>query len=225
MNGLDAWDSYPKLLGDLYFGSQVVQMGLYRNSGPIEVSLKGYYRSDSVLYSKTINFPDTVGGHRFVPRLWAKAKINHLLDLVAAYGETDELVNQVLDLSLRFQILTKYTAFYVDPDDPNTTDFEDDQINPQKFALHQNFPNPFNPQTTIRYTLPSDAQLYDVTIKIYDMLGRLVMVLVKSKQGAGSYSVVWNGKDSFGNAVPSGVYLYAIKAGAYKETRKMILLK
>jgi Ca-activated chloride channel homolog len=226
MNGLDAWDSYPKILGDLYFGSQVVQMGLYRNSGPFEISLKGFYRSDSVVYSKTINFPDSVGGHRFVPRLWAKAKINHLLSLIDAYGETDELVDQVIDLSLRYQVLTTYTAFYVDPDDPNTTKIdEEDPINPDEFTLHQNFPNPFNPQTTIRYSLPGDVQLYDVTIKIYDMLGRLVMVLFKSKQGPGSYSVVWNGRDAAGNAVPSGVYLYTIKAGPYKETRKMILLK
>lgn len=225
MDGLDAWDTYPKVLGDLYWGSQLVQLGLYRNSGPINVSLKGYYRSDSVTYSKTINFPDTVGGHRFVPRLWAKAKINNLLQMIETYGETDELVNQVIDLSLRFQVLTKYTAFYIDPDEQEATAIDDKTVQPEKFALQQNFPNPFNPETTIRYTLPSDLQNYEVTIKIYDVLGRLVLVLVKTTQGPGSYSVVWNGRDAHGNAVPSGVYLYTISAGSFTETKKMILIK
>ena len=89
----------------------------------------------------------------------------------------------------------------------------------------KNFPNPFNPQTTIRYTLPAGAQFYDVTIKIYDMLGRLVMVLVKDRQSPGTYSIAWNGKDVNGIALPSGVYLYTLKAGSYTETKKMILIK
>ena len=67
-----------------------------------------------------------------MPRLWAKAKINHLMDLIAAYGETDELVDQVIDLSLRFQVLTKYTAFYIDPDE-HPTDVEEESVHPEEF--------------------------------------------------------------------------------------------
>jgi Ca-activated chloride channel family protein len=226
MDGLDAWDTYPKNLGDLYWGSQIIQLGLYKNSGLTDVVLKGYYGSDSVSYSKTVNFSDTLGGHRFVPRLWAKSKIDHLMSLIEIYGETDELVNQIIDLSLRFQVLTKYTAFYTDPDDPdNPTAIEDELNQPQKFALHQNYPNPFNPETKISYTLPTDQTLYTVTIKIYDSLGRLIKVLVKKQQNPGTYTVSWNGLDKNGNQLPSGVYLYSLQAGPYKQTRKMILLK
>ena len=73
---------------------------------------------------------------------------------------------------------------------------------PITFALHQNFPNPFNPITTLRYDLPSDAL---VTLSIYDMLGKEVTQLVNTSQQAGFKSVQWNATDSNGRAVSAGV--------------------
>ena len=93
---------------------------------------------------------------------------------------------------------------------------------PSTFTLHQNFPNPFNPTTTLRYDLPSDAF---VTLSIYDMLGREITKLVNTTQQAGFKSIQWNAKDSFGKSVSAGVYLYQIEAGEFVQTRKMVLLK
>jgi len=93
---------------------------------------------------------------------------------------------------------------------------------PSTFTLHQNFPNPFNPITTLRYDLPSDAF---VTISIYDMLGREVIELVSIAQHAGFKSIKWDATDSFGKQVSAGVYLYQIEAGDFVQTRKMVLLK
>ena len=93
---------------------------------------------------------------------------------------------------------------------------------PITFTLHQNFPNPFNPITTLRYDLPSDAL---VTLSIYDMLGREVTQLVNTTQEAGFKSVQWDAKDSMGRPVSAGVYLYQIQAGEFIETKKMVLLK
>lgn len=224
MPGLLTLDRYPKVLGDLFWGSQVMQLGLYQNSKEVEIALKGFYTTDSTVFRKTVFFSDTAGGHRFVPRLWAKAKIDNLLDQIHTYGENDELVNQVIDLSLRFQILTEYTAFYADPDDP-TTVIDKKINNPEIFALHQNYPNPFNPVTTISYQLPAGQALYHVTIKIYDALGRLIRVLVDENKAAGIYNVQWNGTAADGSKVPSGVYIYTIEAGSFKQSRKMLLLK
>ncbi len=220
--GLQAWDQYPKTMNDLFWGSQVTQVGLYKNSGMFDVILKGVMLADTVRYINAINFPDTSGGHRFVPRLWAKAKIDHILELIAIYGETDELVNQIIELSLRFQILTPYTAFYVDPtaiNDKNPT------LKADQFTLSQNYPNPFNPSTEIKYALPHNQASYHVVIKIYDTLGRLIVVLVDSSLAPGSYTATWNGKDLNGNAAPSGIYFYTIQAGPFKQTRKMMLLR
>ena len=88
---------------------------------------------------------------------------------------------------------------------------------PEEFALHNNYPNPFNPITTIRYDLPQES---DVTLTIYDITGRMVKTLVNNPQQAGMKNVVWNATD-----VTSGIYIYRIQAGDFTQTRKMILLK
>ena len=80
---------------------------------------------------------------------------------------------------------------------------------PVVFALDQNYPNPFNPTTTIRYGLPMQAA---VSLKIYDVLGREVMTLLEETQGAGVQSVVWNGWNSLGAQVSSGMYFYRLEA-------------
>jgi hypothetical protein len=93
---------------------------------------------------------------------------------------------------------------------------------PETFSLHQNYPNPFNPITSLRYDLPEQAQ---VTLTVYDLMGREVTQLVNTTQEAGYRSVKWNATDSFGKPVSAGVYLYQIRAGEFVQTRKMVLLK
>jgi hypothetical protein len=86
-----------------------------------------------------------------------------------------------------------------------------------KFSLAQNYPNPFNPTTSIRYHLPERSL---VTIKVYDVLGNEVVVLVNDEKVAGEYEVVFNGKD-----LASGIYFYQFTSRNFMQTRKMILLK
>jgi flagellar hook assembly protein FlgD len=93
---------------------------------------------------------------------------------------------------------------------------------PQQFDLAQNFPNPFNPSTTISYALPKDVS---VQLEIFNLLGQRVKVLTDGYQTAGFKSVVWDGFDQSGKAVSSGIYIYRLKAGNYTKTRKMMLLK
>lgn len=93
---------------------------------------------------------------------------------------------------------------------------------PVSFVLTQNFPNPFNPTTTISYELPKNT---NVLIVIYDIAGRKVKELVNRGQQAGVYLVKWDGKNEIGQAVASGVYIYKIVAGTYTKSNKMILLK
>ena len=93
---------------------------------------------------------------------------------------------------------------------------------PETFTLHQNFPNPFNPITTLSYDLPKDS---DVRLAIFDMLGNELATLVSTNQQAGFKSVQWDATDSMGRAVSAGVYLYQIEAGEFIQTKKMVLLK
>ncbi len=88
---------------------------------------------------------------------------------------------------------------------------------PSRFGLSQNYPNPFNPTTVISYQL---SVFSNVTLKVYDVLGREVGTLVNERQTAGSHSVTFNAAN-----LPSGVYFYHLQAGSYGNTKKLLLLK
>ena len=90
-------------------------------------------------------------------------------------------------------------------------------IGPKEFKLEQNFPNPFNPTTTIQYQVPADSK---VTLKVYDILGSEVATLVNEEQEAGYKEVQFNG-----NNIASGMYVYRLQAGDFVSTKKMILVK
>ncbi len=93
---------------------------------------------------------------------------------------------------------------------------------PRTYQLFQNYPNPFNPQTMIRYDLPDPGH---VNITVYNILGQKVRSLVDGHQEPGHKSVNWDGKDSEGREVASGIYFYKIKARRFEKTKKMVLLK
>ncbi|MBN1351088.1 VWA domain-containing protein [candidate division KSB1 bacterium] len=223
--GLLSWERFPKSLPDLFWGSQVLEMGLYSNSGDFDITLNGKIRGRPVSYSNFVVFADTIGGCRFVPRLWAKAKIDYLLEQIEIYGEIQELVDAIIELSIRFSILTPYTAFYSDPDPTAVDDQHATEALVKGFELHQNYPNPFNPTTEISYTLPRGTQHHFVVIKVYDMLGRLVKTLVAENKAPGTHKVIWDGTDTLGQRVPSGVYVVTMQVGDFKQSRKMILMK
>jgi len=91
---------------------------------------------------------------------------------------------------------------------------------PLKFCLNQNYPNPFNPTTNIEYQLPENCF---VNIGVFSVNGREIITLVNEKQEAGSRKIQWNGLDEYGIHVPSGIYIYQIKADQYLKSMKMIL--
>ncbi|MCY3683296.1 MAG: T9SS type A sorting domain-containing protein [Gemmatimonadetes bacterium] len=99
----------------------------------------------------------------------------------------------------------------------------DIQTTPTEFALLQNFPNPFNPDTTIGYELAESA---DVTLQIYNVVGQVVRTLIAAEsQSIGRYQVRWDGMDDRGMPVSSGIYFYQISAGKFQDVRKLMLLK
>lgn len=92
----------------------------------------------------------------------------------------------------------------------------------KKTQLKGNYPNPFNPETSIAFDLEKDD---DVSIEIFNAKGQKVKTLLNHRLNAGSHNIVWNGKDDQGNNVSSGIYFFNMKSGKYTSTRKMILMK
>ena len=100
-------------------------------------------------------------------------------------------------------------------------DITETDLIPDKYSISQNYPNPFNPETTIKYALPVES---DVSIKIYDNLGKEIETLVNGRKEAGYHSIIWNAKE-----VPSGIYFYKMIAGNGKEkfikVKKLMIMK
>ena len=108
--------------------------------------------------------------------------------------------------------------------DGETTRISEDRvIVPQDFVLHSNYPNPFNPSTTFSFTLPLDKR---VSVRIYDITGRLIRTLVSDEYFAqGTHSVTWNGLTDGGRTVASGQYIYTLEWGQFRHARRMVLVK
>ena len=93
---------------------------------------------------------------------------------------------------------------------------------PDEFALDQNFPNPFNSDTVISFSLPRQAA---VDLSIYSLTGQQLATLVRGTRTAGQYTVAWDGRDEEGQALASGVYLYRLQTGHNAKTHKLLLLR
>jgi len=151
-------------------------------------------------------------------------------------GSSQSIINDTISLylpqdSLYFDVVfTSYTGqnngggfSYIRTSVNNSElDMDDEYLLPDKYALQQNFPNPFNPRTTIHYELPNQEL---VKIIIFNLLGHQVKRLVDGFRGAGVNSIVWDATNDHGQPVSAGIYIYQLQAGGFLQTRKMILLK
>jgi len=125
---------------------------------------------------------------------------------------TDTISAKVISGSDTISIFRKAVVVYTNP-----TSVKEESIQPDKYYLYQNTPNPFNPSTIIIWQSPVSSWQ---TLKVYDLLGREVAVLVDEYKPAGKYEVEFNADN-----LPSGIYFYTINAGGFIETKKMVLIK
>ena len=152
---------------------------------------------------------------------------------LAAYG--DVVADGEVALSLVFRPTTEIESTVIEITDSETYDSAfgfnrlalpapvQVQTRPEVFALANNYPNPFNPATTIKYALPQAA---DVALTVYNVLGQPVRTLVAEHQNAGRYVVEWDAANDSGHSLSSGMYFYRLEAGGeFLETKKMLLLK
>jgi hypothetical protein len=93
---------------------------------------------------------------------------------------------------------------------------------PDGFSLSEAYPNPFNPETKINFSIPQNG---NIKIAVYNLLGQKIKTLVNQEFNAGSYSATWNGKDDFGKQVASGIYLFRLETESFKTTKKVMLMK
>jgi Ca-activated chloride channel family protein len=117
-DGVIVEESYPQTLPDLFAGTQLVVAGRYRDGGPATITLTGEVNGNPQRFTYGDNvFRSSGGGEAFIPRLWATRAIGHLLRQIRLHGENDEWVQSVVNLSIRYGIITPYTSYLIEEDD------------------------------------------------------------------------------------------------------------
>jgi len=220
-------ETYPDPLPNLYKGQQMIVSGRYAEAADVDVTLNGNAFGEDVSYDYALQLADSaVQQYRFLPKIWAKLKIEHLLVQYYLLDETSAEANAVrdsiIDVSIDYGVISPFTSF----GDP-ATDIEEakDQIvSAIEFELLGNYPNPFNPSTTIQFKVNTQLNRI-VKIKIFDSLGRLVKILSIMVISPGYYEVIWDGRLENGVMAASGNYFYLVDFGEAVLAGKMQLLK
>ena len=114
ISDIEAFDRFPRVLPDLFRGSQLLVLGRYRDRGEAQITVSGHTRGIPARFTTVQSFPGASLKASFLPRLWAGRKIAHLLHQIRLYGESDELVQEVIALSKAYAIITPYTSFLVE---------------------------------------------------------------------------------------------------------------
>jgi Ca-activated chloride channel family protein len=116
-DGIVVEQTYPSTLPDLFAGSQLVIAGRYRDGGPAAITLRGTVNGVEQIFTYQDNLFRSSGGDEFIPRLWATRAIGHLMNEIRLRGENSELVESIINLSLRYGIITPYTSYLIEEDD------------------------------------------------------------------------------------------------------------
>ena len=221
---------YPVDPPDLYRGKQLIVSGRYNASTGVTMKLSGMAFGSSVQYNYNFNLSSINNlNYQFLPKVWAKVKMEDLLIRYYSVGastvQAQTIYNQIVAVSQMYGVLCDFTSF--SGGYPITGDIEGDPQNTiiaADFELLGNYPNPFNPSTTIRFKI--NTGIYETAhIRIFNSIGELICTLSVDIRGKGTYEVKWNGKDNQGISVSSGVYLYSLNLGNSVMVKKMVLSK
>lgn len=161
--------------------------------------------------------------------------IDYIEDTYTSFGNDGNHLNQSInagtnsavpaDIADALYYASDHLPVYADFVSFGSTSSHEEEITPSpltKTFLGFNYPNPFNPTTTISFSIPEES---NIELSIYNIKGQKVRTLVNEILPAGEHSAIWNGKDSNGKLVGSGIYFYKLQTDSYTETKKMILLK
>jgi hypothetical protein len=221
--GLTSYDRAPEIPTTAESGTQLVQFGRYTGGGDYPIT--GYARVEAtkIYLESSGHFENIASGDRAIALLWARAKIDDLLRQISVYGEKDELVDAVIFLSVRYGILTPYTALYADPTSSSVGSGRELML-AERLALDHVAPNPFRDRTVVTWLMPQGSSRW-ATIEIIDITGRVVRTLLTDLVDAGLQTTEWDGRDDAGTLVASGSYVLRIRVGAEQRTQVVVVVR
>jgi len=215
----------PTKIPSYYSGSYFFASGRYDIGGTVPLAIGGKSVNGYKSYDSLLDFTSKNDTCKFIEKFWAKSMIDRIEWEIEIYGETPELKQQLIDLSLTYNIRCIYTAYVADYENVFTAIDDDNEVQVAKSFIAGNYPNPFNPTTNFRVYI--NSQLHGVKLlKIYDIRGRLVAVIDISHLQTGWHTVQFNAHDAYGNQLPSGVYIATLQIGdRIVNTVKINLMK
>lgn len=222
----DVSEVYPEPLPNLYLGQQMLISGRYQQSTTVETQLDGFAFGQPVSYNYELEFSDSTNvENQFLTKIWANLKIEHLLiqyySLDPNSYQAEQIRDEIIQISIDYGVICEFTSF------SNETDSEDitveENVSPV-FEIVGNYPNPFNPNTCIKFAVNNDIEKI-ILVNIYNSKGQLIKRIACEVNGKGIYSVNWDGRDRNEVSVASGIYFYSIDFGNMVRNAKMVLLK
>ena len=181
--------------------------------------LNSFYKTTPALYEKAFSGEGfewiNYGDHENSVISYIRKGHDEKDDVIVTKPKTTVNTNDAVSNSEKFN----------DPEEQYQEPLDSDDVIvniPNDYCLMANYPNPFNPSTTIRYGLPEQS---DIVLQIYNIKGQLVKTLEKSNQPAGYHEVTWYGKDENGKIVSSGIYFYKLNTDKFISMKRMLLIK
>jgi hypothetical protein len=223
----DLYETFPEKVPTTYAGSYFHTVGRYHNPGKSAMSIAGTSASGNMTaYNFFLDFSNEKVPYKFAEDLWAKAKIDALEWETEIYGETEDLKAELIRISLQYVIRCRYTAYIADPENIYTHAELPPEGAISASLLKNNYPNPFNPTTTLRFFIDAPDAGKVKLLKIYNLLGQLVRVIDISRWAEGWHHVQFDGQDWLGNLLPSGTYIVQLQIGNQRvNSIRMSLVK
>jgi Ca-activated chloride channel family protein len=223
---------YPDPLPNLYIGEQMIVCGRYLQASPVTVTLTGQAFNQPVMHQYNMSLSDSnATNYQFLTKLWAKRKIEYLLIIYYSLDpnspQAEEIKAQIINISVTYGVLSPFTSFTggggttVIEENGNTVS---DNLIPG-FELLGNYPNPFNPITTIKIKIFDAFSDGIVKIRIFNALGQLIQILEIKTSGPGIYEAVWDGRSLDGSMSASGSYFYLVEFKNSISVGRMMMIK
>jgi hypothetical protein len=219
----------------VYLNRPILQVGKYNGNFPFVTQTSGVYKQQA--FSKTTTIAENAAaiGDSLAVEIWTG---NYIASL-EGQPQTNEIVKQILDASLRERVLSRYSAFLaLEPSDTVKVCFdckdESELVGVdetrKKDALQDSllwvYPNPFNAQTTISVRLPINFKSAEASLKIFNMLGQVVRNFdLNAAAGKRHYQFTWDGRNDAGQIVATGTYYAVLKIAATRKTVKLVMMK
>lgn len=224
--GAQVNDMLPTTTPSMYAGSYLFLTGRYDNSPHLSLAMAGRTRAGQEALNFALDFNTKTDTQVFVQSIWAKEMIDHLEREIEIYGETEALKEQVVRLSLLYNIRSRYTAYVADYETEYTSSVQDrTRFQLPRSHIISNYPNPFNPVTWIKvYLAPASSNRVKV-LRIYNMLGQLVRVIDITHLSTGFNQIKFDGCDYTGQPLASGQYIVQLQAGEQISSIRITLLR